>query len=54
MKARSTSIIRGHVVDVLLTHTVRSESKVCAVPETAKVDKVPSGRAFARDFMEEE
>ena len=54
MKARSTSIIRGHLVDVLLTHTVRSESKVCAVSETAKVDKVPSGRTFARDFMEEE
>ena len=30
MKLRSTSTIRGRMVDVLLTHTLRSESKVCA------------------------
>jgi len=54
MKLRSTSTVRGRVVDALLTQTMRSESKVSAAPETAQVDGVASGRAVAQDFMEEE
>jgi hypothetical protein len=53
MKLLSTSTIRGSVVDLLLIHTMRSESRDCAVVETAEVDGVPSCRAAGRDFEEE-
>jgi hypothetical protein len=54
MKLPSTSAIGGDVVDVLLSHTMRSESRDCAVVETAVVDRVPFCRAAGRDFEEEE
>jgi hypothetical protein len=53
MKLPSTSTIRGDVVDVLLSHTMRSESRDCAVVETAEVDGVLSWRAAGGDFEEE-
>jgi hypothetical protein len=47
------SILRREV-DVLLTHIMRRESKVCAVAETVHVNEGSFDRAIASDFEEEE